>query len=172
VLTVAASSAYDTWALAKGLTGLPGSSTDPAKGADPDNDGRNNLAEFAFNGNPLSGSDNGMVAGLVQNISAPSGNEMTLIAAVRKDAIFSGSGSPVVQTATKDGVTYTIQGTLNLATIPGSAVSTVSSGLTTAPAASGLTADLTGTDWRYYTFKLDASEGLPDKGFLRAQVTE
>jgi hypothetical protein len=44
--------------------------------------------------------------------------------------------------------------------------------LNTAPAGSGLTEDLTSSDWKYHTFKLDASEGLPDKGFLRAKVSE
>ena len=41
----------------------------------------------------------------------------------------------------------------------------------TAPPAAGLP-DLTGTAWEYHTFKLDASEGLTNKGFLRLKVTQ
>ena len=168
-LSVASSggSAYSTWAAAKGLTGV-----NNAKSDDPDNDGKNNLHEFAFNGNPLDPSDNGMVAGLVQDASAPVGKELTLIVAVRNGASFSGSGSPAVQSATADGVTYTIQGTLDLANIPGSAVSHVSGPSNTAPVATGLTVDLSSADWKYHTFKLDASEGLTGKGFLRAKASE
>jgi hypothetical protein len=33
-----------------------------------------------------------------------------------------------------------------------------------------LSPDLTGKDWEYHSFKLDASEGLGSKGFLRAKV--
>jgi hypothetical protein len=66
-------------------------------------------------------------------------------------------------------VTYTIQGTLDLVTIPGSDVSHPSGPSDTAPVATGLP-DLTGTAWEYHTFKLDASEGLGNKGFLRAKA--
>jgi autotransporter-associated beta strand protein len=167
---VSGGSPFEDWAALKGLTGDPGFENGPND--DPDNDGRNNLAEFAFNGDPLSGSDNGMIAGLVQDASAPAGDEMTLVVAVRDDADFDTAGSlgMEVQTATIDGVTYTIEGTLDLVTIPGSDVSHAAGPSDTAPAATGLPS-LAGTDWEYHTFKLDASEGLGDKGFLRAKVT-
>ena len=158
------STPYDDWATLKGLTIANNAKTD-----DPDGDGKNNNFEFAFNGNPLSGSDNGMMAGLVQNASAPAGNELTLVVAVRDGATFADAGSPVVQTATKDGVVYTIEGTLDLVTIPGSDVSHAAGPSDTAPLATGLP-DLTGSAWEYHTFKLDASEGLGAKGFLRAKV--
>ena len=173
VLSVANSSTpFGTWALLKGLDGTPGK--EDGKADDPDKDGKNNLQEFAFNGNPLDPSDNGMIAGLVQDASAPSGDELTLIVAVRNGATFSGTGSPTVQSATVagDGVTYSIEGSVDLATIPGSNVSHVAGPLNTAPAGSGLTEDLISADWKYHVFKLDASEGLPDKGFLRAKVSE
>jgi autotransporter-associated beta strand protein len=161
---------FDTWALAAGLDGTVGKENGEAD--DPDKDGKNNLAEFAFNGDPLDPSDNGMVASLIQDASAPAGDELTLVVAARNGATFSGSGSPTVQSATVDGVAYTIEGTVDLVAIPGSAVSHIAGPLNTAPAGSGLTADLTGEDWKYHVFKLDASEGLPDKGFLRAKVSE
>jgi autotransporter-associated beta strand protein len=162
---------FVTWAAAAGLDGTPGKEN--GKADDPDGDGKNNLYEFAFNGDPLDGSDNGLIAGLVQDASAPAGNELTLVVAVRDGATFTGSGTPVVQSNTTqvDGLTYTIQGTLDLATIPGSDVSHVGGPSDTAPAATGLP-NLTGTDWEYHTFKLDASEGLGSKGFLRAKVAD
>jgi fibronectin-binding autotransporter adhesin len=166
---VGTGSPFDTWAAAAGLDGTPGKEN--GKADDPDGDGRNNNYEFAFNGDPLDGSDNGMVAGLVQDASAPAGNELTLVVAVRDGVTFTGSGTPVVQSNTTpvDGLTYTIEGSLDLASFPGSAVSHVGGPSATAPVATGLP-DLTGTDWKYHTFKLDASEGLGSKGFLRAKV--
>lgn len=164
---VPSSTPFQDWALANGLDGTVGKEN--GKTDDPDGDGKNNNFEFAFNGNPLSGSDNGMMAGLVQDASAPAGNELTLVIAVRDGATFANAGSPVVQTATVDEVTYTIEGTLDLVTIPGSDVSHAAGPSDTAPLATGLP-DLTGTDWEYHTFKLDASEGLGNKGFLRAKA--
>ena len=142
--------------------GLAAGDQDPTD--DPDNDGVNNLTEFALNGNPADGSNNGLTALLVQDASAPAGNELTLVAAVRDGAVFAGSPSPA---ATLDGVTYTAEGSLDLV-FPGSAVS-VSAASDTAPAATGLP-DLTGSSWEYRTFKLDASEGLTGKGFLRLKI--
>jgi autotransporter-associated beta strand protein len=159
---------FQDWAFLKGLDGTT-AGKENGKNDDPDGDGKTNLFEFAFNGNPLNGSDNGMIAGLVQDASAPAGNELTLVIAVRDGATFASSGSPVVQTATIDGVTYTIEGTLDLVTIPGSDVSHAAGPSNTAPPATGLP-DLTGTAWEYHTFKLDASEGLGGKGFLRAKA--
>jgi hypothetical protein len=50
--TVSATTAYDQWALSKNLTGLPGSNTDPAFDADPDQDGIKNGLEWILGGNP------------------------------------------------------------------------------------------------------------------------
>ena len=143
--------------------------TNPAiigKTADPDNDGIDNLTEFALNGNPNSGSNNGLTAVLIQDASAPAGNELTLVAAVRDGAVFA-TGPNGVQTATVDGVVYTVEGSLAL-TFPDSAVS-VGAASDTAPAATGLPS-LASTAWEYRTFKLDASEGLAGKGFLRVKT--
>ena len=51
-LTGTGTTAYDQWALSKGLTGLPGSNTDPAFDADPDKDGVKNGLEWVLGGNP------------------------------------------------------------------------------------------------------------------------
>jgi len=151
---------YSTWAgTTYSLTG-----GDALPGADPDGDGVKNIVEFALNGNPTSGSSNGLTTTLIQDASAPTGNELTYTIAVRDGATFS-SGAGGSQTATVDGVIYTIQGSLDLSAFT-SAVSLVGSASDTAP---GLPS-LAGTSWEYRTFKLDASEGLGGKGFLRVKV--
>lgn len=137
------------------------------KTADPDNDGVDNVTEFALNGNPNNGSNNGLTALVLQDTTAPTGNELTLVAAVRDGAVF-GAGANGVQTATLDGVVYAIEGSLAL-TFPDSAVSTIGLGSEATPAGTTLPA-ITGSAWEYRTFKLDASEGLPGKGFLRAKI--
>lgn len=136
---------------------------DRLPGADPDEDGSSNLIEFALMGNPADASDNGLIASLIQDASAPTGKELTLIIAVRDGATFNNA------TATVDDIAYTVEGSLNLS-FPSSAVSQTGPSAT-APAASGLPS-LAGTDWEYHTFKLDASEGLAGKGFLRLKVSQ
>ncbi len=162
-LTVPASP-YSTFI--NSFSSIPVADRDP--GDDPDGDGSTNLEEFALDGVPNNGSNNGLRAVLLQDTTAPVGRELTLIVAVRDGATFAaGTGGSLV--ATKDGVTYTIEGSLNL-TFPGSAVVEVGSVSDTAPAAAGLPS-LVGTAWEYHTFRLSASEGLPNKGFLRVKVT-
>ncbi|MEM0897220.1 MAG: autotransporter-associated beta strand repeat-containing protein [Verrucomicrobiota bacterium] len=156
VVASAAADPFDTWAAANGLDGTPGKEN--GRGDDPDNDGATNGEEFALNGDPLSPTNNGLLAELVQDASAPAGEELTLIIAVRDGASFTSSGTTpnIVQTATVDGVTYTIQGA-TAAVFPTADVSAVSGPSDTAPAGAGLP-DLTGTEWEYHTFKLDISE--------------
>lgn len=129
------------------------------KDADPDGDGTNNLAEFALNGNPDDGADNGYLAIATEDTDADTLNELTLTIAVRKaggSPVF--SGSPL--TAISDGVKYTIEGSLDLV-FPASPASEA------APASGpgGLPAD-----YEYRRFRLDASEGLAGKGFLRVKT--
>ena len=130
--------------------------------ADPDNDGVTNLSEFAFHGNPVSGSDSGYHCAATEDTNADTLKELTLTLAVRNASgspVFSGSPSP---TATVDGITYTIEGSLGL-TFPGSVV-------TETPPPVGLPALPGG--WEYRRFRLDASSGLAGTGFIRAKVTK
>ena len=145
--------------------GLAAGDQDPTD--DPDNDGVDNLTEFALNGNPNNGSNNGLTALVLQDTNASTTNELTLVAAVRDGAVFAPAGT--TQTATIDGVVYAIEGSLDLV-FPGSAVSTVAGASETTPIGTTLP-DITGSDWEYRTFRLDASEGLTGKGFLRAKIT-
>lgn len=154
------STPYSTWA---GTTySLIGGDALPE--ADPDGDGVKNIVEFALNGNPTSGSNNGLSTTLIQDASAPAGNELTYTLAVRDGATFT-SGAGGSQTTTVDGVIYTIQGSVDLSGFT-SPVSVIGSASDTAP---GLPS-LAGTSWEYRTFKLDASEGLGGKGFLRVKI--
>jgi hypothetical protein len=133
--------------------------TDPAiigKDADPDGDGANNLAEFALNGYPDNGADNGYLAIAIEDTDADTQKELTLTLAVRKaggSPVF--TGSPL--SAISGGVKYTIEGSLDLV-FPTSTASEASP----ATGPGGLPAD-----YEYRRFRLDASEGLAGKGFLR-----
>jgi fibronectin-binding autotransporter adhesin len=167
ILTLATTGTpYTAWAAAKGLTGLPGSATDPAKDADPDKDSRNNLTEFALNGDPLSGADNGKVFGLTEDsdFDGNTDKELILTVAVRTGTpAFTGSPSPASVHPT-DGITYTIEGSLNLAGFP-TAVNVVPTAVITGMPAAG-------AGYEYRSFSLGGSNGLPEKGFLRAKVSE
>jgi autotransporter-associated beta strand protein len=152
-------SAYDTWATAKGL-----SAANNGANLDPDNDGTSNLAEFAFNGNPLGNSDTGGVHGLTtdSDFDVDAAPELVLTVEVRTGTpIFSGTPSP---TATIDGITYRIEGGLTLGDFS-APVNVVPIPLTIGlpPAGSG---------YEYRSFSLDGSNNLTDKGFLRAKVVK
>jgi autotransporter-associated beta strand protein len=139
----------DAWEIANGLNP---NANDAA--SDGDGDGIDNLGEFAFNGDPQNGSDNGVSTSSLQDTNSNGQKELTLTIAVRSGATFS-AGVDGSQVATVDGLSYTVRGSLNLATFT-SAVAHVSS------AASG------DPDYELHTFRLTASEGLSGKGFLQA----
>ena len=155
---------FDAWAAANGLTGPPGSATDPAKDADPDNDNRDNLAEFAFNGDPLDGADNGKVFVLTEDsdFDPDAARELILTIAVRSGTP-AFTGSPLSAAHPSDGITYSIEGSLDLAGF----LATVN--VVPTPVASGLPA--AGAGYEYRSFTLGGSNNLIDKGFLRAKVT-
>jgi autotransporter-associated beta strand protein len=157
VTTLGTASAYEAWAAENGLAG-----PNALASADPDGDGASNMLEFALNGDPGDGSNPGLTHASIQDASAPAGNELTLTIAVRDGATFALVDG--AQRGTASGYAYTVQGTQDLDAY-GSAVSHVS----VSDTAPGLPS-LAGTPWEYHTFKLDASEGLPGKGFLRVKV--
>lgn len=153
-LAGAGTTAYNNWTVAKGLTALNNSS-----GQDPDNDGTSNLAEFGFNGNPLSGSDNGKV--FVITTDNDSSRKLILtIAVLANTPVFSANNSPA---ASYGGITYTIQGSSDL-----DASASVS--ILAIPVTTGLPP--AGTGYEYRSFSLDSSAGLTGKGFLSAQVAQ
>ena len=136
-----------------------------AMDADPDGDGRNNLEEFAFHGNPADPANSGAFFTTTKDHDSDGAKELTFTCAMRRSSTinFPASG---VQTATIDGVAYTIQASPALS---GSWNSPVSyRGKSDAPPTGSGLPSLTGTAWEYRTFS--AFYGLPDKGFLRARV--
>jgi autotransporter-associated beta strand protein len=159
-LKVGISTPFEDWALLKGLDGTPGKEDGPTD--DPDGDGAANLIEFAFNGDPRNGADNGRIHHFTADSSdVPAGKDLVLTIAVRSGApAFSGSPSP---TSPIDGITYSVQGSTNLAAFT-SGVSAVD------PVVDGL--DPAGAGYEYRSFILDGSDTLSGKGFLRATVIE
>ncbi|MCX6880302.1 MAG: autotransporter-associated beta strand repeat-containing protein [Verrucomicrobia bacterium] len=162
VTTGSVATPYTTWAQTHITAIEPLADATPA--GDPDRDGASNLAEFAFNGNPLSGSNNGQVHVLTADgsVDPDATKELILTCAVRKTAPAFTAGAPA--TATVDGITYSIQGSLNLAGF--------TTGVTpVAPITAGLPALTDPANYAYRSFSLDGSNGLAGKGFLRAKVT-
>ena len=159
VLALTSVSGYDTWAAAKGLTSQNNGPTQ-----DPDGDGRANLLEYAFDGNPLSAADKGKVYVLTadSDVDPDSTKELLLTIAVRAGTpAFSGTPSPK---ATQDGITYTIEGSTSTLTSFPTQVNVVPTAVTT-----NLPAPNVGYEYR--SFSLSGSNGLLTKGFLRAKVT-
>ncbi|MBK1835419.1 beta strand repeat-containing protein [Roseibacillus ishigakijimensis] len=151
---------YETWI----ATYYPGES-DPAlvgATADPDGDGQSNLVEFAFGGLPDDSSSLALATEIIADSNGNSQDELLYTMAVRSGTpAFAGTPSP---SASHDGITYTVQGSLDLQDFS-SAVSVV-----TPPVTAGLPAAPSGYEYR--TFSLTASDGLSGKGFLRASVSE
>lgn len=157
-----ATSPYDDWAAIKGLTAL-----NKAANLDPDNDGHNNLAEFAFNGDPLSGSDNGQVYVLQADSDADTPDtdkELILTLAVRKTTAAFTAGAPATATSVADGISYAIEGSLDLSGFDATVtpVGYVDPGVALSDA----------THYEFRSFSLSGSNGLPTKGFLRAKAVK
>ena len=95
------------------FTTIPSDQRNPT--GDPDNDGSNNLYEFAFDGDPSSASDRGKIHLLTEDAAgSPAGKDLVLTLAVRQNApAFTGSPSPE---STVDGITYRIEGSTMLET--------------------------------------------------------
>ena len=132
---------------------------DATPSGDPDGDGVNNFAEFALNGDPLNGANNGDSFGQTTNVPSV-GNALILTFSTRTGADF-GTGP----TATADGVRYTVHGSLDL-----DAFASPATKVTPAIVPSGWPA--AGGSYEYHTFRLDASTGLAGKGFLRLKTEQ
>jgi hypothetical protein len=137
--------------------------------ADPDADGSSNFVEFALGGDPSQGGNRPKVFSFIADSNdAGTARELLLTIAVRAGNDGAG-GTPVFSpttggtpTATVDGITYAVEGSTDLLNFnsPVSAVGTVTTGLPAAP-----------TGYEYRTFRLDASDGLANRGFMRIRIS-
>ncbi|MGC4015522.1 MAG: autotransporter-associated beta strand repeat-containing protein [Luteolibacter sp.] len=163
-VTGIAATAYDSWATLKGLT-----SANNGKAQDPDNDGRNNLEEFAFDGDPMSGASGGKI--VVKVASVNSQPVLTLTMPIRNGTVFPGTGNVgELASAPVEGMTYHIQAGSDLATfffnVDEVQGTDVTSGLPT-----GLPSLTAG--WSYRSFYVPFSDPAGNERiFMRAKVTE
>ena len=148
--------AFATWV--SSFPALVNSTTaaDRTAAGDFDKDGVTNIREFAFGGSPVSPSDNGQEQIRSVDANADTLRDFTTTIEVRSGATFAASGNKL--TATIDGITYTIEGSLDLVTF-NSPVSEVSPTLGTGTPKTG---------YVFKTFRLNAGNGLTGKGFIRA----
>jgi fibronectin-binding autotransporter adhesin len=158
VYSPASASAYDSWATAKGLTGA-----NNAKSFDADDDGLTNLQEFAFDGDPLSGANDGKRVSVLADPdgAGPLTTALILTLPVRNTAVFTGPGDLVSDPL--DGLIYQIQGSVDLVDFTTMNISEVTPALD-----SGLPALSTG--WSYRSFR--APGPLGPREFIRAAVVE
>ncbi|WP_367870894.1 beta strand repeat-containing protein [Luteolibacter sp. Populi] len=129
---------------------------DKSKTGDPDGDGIINLLEFAFDGNPASGTANDKIASKID------AGHLTLTLPVRTDAVFKGTG-PLISEAIGD-VIYEIGGSEDLAGFTAGVEETTA--LT-----EGMPTNLS-TGWTYRTFRLTGTVSAVLKGFIRAEASD
>ncbi|MEP4076256.1 beta strand repeat-containing protein [Haloferula sp.] len=142
-----------SWLDSYGLTG-----DDALLTADPDGDGRDNLEEFAFDGDPTNGSDTNKIT---YGFESGEGEILFSITIPARDGARFFGPSPA--TATIDGIVYTIRGSFDLVTFNANLQ------IDSRPNASGLAPLNAG--WSYQRFFL--SSPVPGgRGFLKVEIEE
>ncbi|WP_264512177.1 glycosyl hydrolase [Luteolibacter rhizosphaerae] len=159
VIAGSAGGAYESWSGACGLNGASSS-----KSADADGDGRDNLTEFALDGVPLSGGNDGKIVSKLATLGGESAWTLTL--PVRNGASFGGSAAKV--SALIDGVIYRVQGSANLASYPLEVIEVT--GANAVMLQSGMPELSTG--WVYRSFRLAGTTVAGGRGFIRVTVSE
>ncbi len=160
VISIVTTDPYLPWAASKGLTG-----GNNAKSADPDDDGKNNLYEFAFDGNPLSGADDGKFVGKIATVGTD--QVLTLTLPVRTGAAFSASGGDQLS-ALIDAITYRIEGDETLVPFADAITEVTGGDATTIQTA----LPTLSTGWTYRTFRAPGTVQTAPKSFLRAKVSD
>jgi autotransporter-associated beta strand protein len=156
-----AATPFQTWI--NGFSGELPSAADRLPGADPDQDGRDNLLEFALNGDPADVADAGkMVFSTADSGDAGSAPDLSVTLAVRNGAV-AGAGPGGSVTLAVDGIVYTLQGSETLAVF-NKAVNEVTPASTLTPAPSA--------GWTTRTFQVSDSNTLPGKRFIRLSVSQ
>ncbi|BCU77732.1 autotransporter-associated beta strand repeat-containing protein [Luteolibacter sp. LG18] len=152
--------AFGAWATSKGLT-----TGNNGKGDNPDNDGLNNLGEFAFDDEPLSGFPSGKIVSKIVTIGPD--QVLTLTLPARSTATFT-AAAPTM-TATADTVTYVIEGSATLSGFPVTVTEVTGADATTIQ--TGLSLPALNSGWTFHTFRLSPTVGSAAKGFIRAKVS-
>ena len=130
-----------------------------AMNADPDEDGSSNFAEFAFGGHPADPAV--LPTSQIRTLDA-NGDllpDLTLTLSVRTNAVFTNDGPDCIATA--DGISYRIEGTLDLIQFNAT--------VNQVQPAQGVGSPPPGYSFR--TFRLVPANGLPTRGFLRASAS-
>ena len=148
-------SKYQLWAESKSLI----IGVNDAPHDDPDGDGCPNLKEFAFDGNPLSGTGDKKFQLEVIEISTE--EYLTMTFPVFTGTSFTGTPSP---SGTQDGLTYTIQGTLDLNDWTEDLIEVTPADSTGLPPLS--------PGWEYRSFRTSAAISSPGNAFLRIGIAE
>ncbi|WP_035606284.1 autotransporter-associated beta strand repeat-containing protein [Haloferula sp. BvORR071] len=133
---------------------------------DPDNDGFDNFTEFAFDGNPSSGT--GLTA-KVQTKEFTLGAEKAFVITIPVRAgagTFTADATGLVSTAI-DGVIYRVQGSETLTAWPLPLTEVTGNPGITLP-----TAPLSSASWEYRSFRINGPTSAHVKAFLRAKATE
>jgi len=148
------------WATDNGLTAGNNAPTD-----NPDNDGFDNLGEFAFDGNPLAGTSGGKIVVKVATVGGQPA--LTLTLPVRASVGVFGGATALTATSSQDGVTYIIEGSdtlgswlLDIDEVTGADATAIQSGLPT----------LSGSGWVYRTFRSPGAITGDPVEFIRARV--
>ena len=159
-VTSAAITGFTEWIAAFDFSGF--TNPDLSKSGDPDGDGKNNLQEFALNGNPASAAASGKVRSAVETSGAEGALVLTL--PVRGNPAF--AGSPALS-AVAGEVRYRIEGTNDFGVFDQEVIEVT-------PASAGGMPVLD-AGWSYRSFRLGGAIGgatpRGPKGFLRV-VTE
>lgn len=127
-----------------------------APDADPDHDGLTNLQEFAFGGNPGSGSNRGPGRHGIETVV--DSNHLTITFACRNGATFAGT---TTRTASRDGVDYTVRASTDLTnfTLDVSEVTAITTGLPGAP-----------EGYTYRTFQVTDPVSAHPQAFIQVQA--
>ncbi len=160
-IEVVTTTPYGAWAALR-ITAI-NPAADATPNGDPDKDGLSNLAEFAFDGDPLSGTSDGKIVGKIATVGGS--QVLTYTLPVRSGATFGGAAALV--SAVIDGITYTIEGSDGLASwlldideVTGPDAAAIQAGL---PA-------LSGGGWTYRTFRTPGAVTADPADFIRAKA--
>lgn len=164
-LKVVSVTPFDAWIDSFGIT-------DPAQktqGADPDSDGLNNLGEFALDGDPTSGANNGKIVGKIAPVGGS--DALTLTLPVRYGTVLDPAdpvGGELGLKQTADGLHYKIQASDDLLSTPLDVTEV------TGPDAAAIWLGLPALNpgWTYRSFRSPGPVTGDPQEFMRAVISD